>query len=749
MDKTVFLRGEGSDVGSMTIGIALFVLIIIAGLVIGLRLSSTSPQRRAVAVAFILMALVAGLFWGVAMGASQVWTAPFFAIACIVVPVAAYTGIMKASKGARPEPKRRDDARARASKPSAALEGAVMPVTPNHPVNEFRDLHAAPEEEVAEEEAAEEAVEAEAVEPEDEKAPAQEEPAETAEPAADKDGETAGPAESAASEKTDEQEEEVPQRAEAFIEEYLVDENEGEDGMFEPEAAPVLHPRKAENHTTSTMVLTVPFAEGDEQYLVVSDTTSVPNPIMAYKRSTSSHLVPIGSPRRGVHAKPVESSQEKAAGQVVVPTFASPSEQPVAKPMPQVEEPVELEEPALGEPPASVDFAALFRREQPASADESVAPQLELDFSPRPESPFKPAFQPFAKHAPAAPAPNITPAPAAGEKETPAAQPAAERVAAKAEPEKPRFVESDLCMPSRARRAPEPEEPQVDEAPAPRVEERRARSRRADERRIEELRAMRERTKPTSRRAIREEAAEAAVDRPSSHVERRAAADPAAAFTPRTEPERSVEGKSEPLAAPAPAPQPEPAAVAAPQSEPAFAVAAAPTPAAQSSSEPVVAPEPVATPAMPVSAPAPQPESIEAAPVPIVAPAPQPEAAPAPALQPEPAPVASVPAPVAAEPAPAVPAPASTREARYEEFIGKAQGLRDKGLFPVAARLYGEAAAAAATSADARRARFEEMACYVKAGQGDKARALAAELRRASVLTRVERIKLDAVERMG
>lgn len=125
------------------------------------------------------------------------------------------------------------------------------------------------------------------------------------------------------------------------------------------------------------------------------------------------------------------------------------------------------------------------------------------------------------------------------------------------------------------------------------------------------------------------------------------------------------------------------------------------------------------------------------------------ELAPAVAPEPAPAPLSAPGIEVPADFVPAVPAPASTREARFEEFLAKAQGLRDKGLYPVAARLYGEAAAAAPQGSDARRARFEEMACYVKAGQGDKARALAAELRTSSVLTRVERIKLDAVERMG
>ena len=134
--------------GEFSIGIALFVLIIVVGLVIGLRLSSTSPQRRAVAAAFASMALVAALFWVVAINASQVWSAPFFAIACIVVPIAAYMGVMKAAKAAqaarrREEPTlraRTTEPRTRTVKPGVGVDGALMPVTPNHPVNEFRSL---------------------------------------------------------------------------------------------------------------------------------------------------------------------------------------------------------------------------------------------------------------------------------------------------------------------------------------------------------------------------------------------------------------------------------------------------------------------------------------------------------------------------------------------------------------------------------------------------------------------------------
>lgn len=636
----------------MSIGIALFVLIIIVGLIIGLRLSSTSLQRRAVAVSFVLMALVAAAFWAVAMGASQVWTAPFFAIACIVVPVAAYSAIMKASKSSRPEPKRREDSRPRQAKTGSALEAAVMPVAPNHPVNEFRDLHSGSETTDGEERRDEIAS---AAEPVEEKAPAAAPVAEDAEAVS---AESAGAAEESGTAPKADEPQERAERAEAFIDEYLIEQNEGEDGMFEPEMAPSLQPRTEAPHTTSTMMMTVPFPEGDEQYLVVSDTTSVPNPILAYKRTTSSHLVPLGASRRGIHAKPSAEAEEAS---VQDRQTAAPAVEPrAAAPLPQVEEPVELEEPALGEPPANVDFAAIFR-EAPKDDGGPVAPQLELDFTPRPESPFKPAFRPVAKHAPAASAPAArTSAPVPPTEGRSAAEPR-RAAAVAAEPRR----DEEAAAPSRPTVEPRPERRIVESGICPAVEPRR----------VEEAPAQRP------------------VDEPRL-----------AAF--RSEPE------PRPAAAPAATGQ------RAPIEEHPAAVPAASVAAAE--------------------APAPAPTAVAVEPV---APAPAPAPA-APASDP-----ATAPTPVA-EPATA-PAAASTRDARYNEFITKAQGLRDKGLFPVAARLYGEAAAAASSTSEARRARFEEMACYVKAGQGDRARALAAELRNASVLTRIERIKLDAVERMG
>lgn len=674
----------------MSIGIALFVLIIIVGLIIGLRLSSTSLQRRAVAVSFVLMALVAAAFWAVAMGASQVWTAPFFAIACIVVPVAAYSAIMKASKSSRPEPKRREDSRPRQAKTGSALEAAVMPVAPNHPVNEFRDLHSGPETTDGEERRDEIAS---AAEPVEEKAPAAAPVAEDAEAVS---AESAGAAEESGTAPKADEPQERAERAEAFIDEYLIEQNEGEDGMFEPEMAPSLQPRTEAPHTTSTMMMTVPFPEGDEQYLVVSDTTSVPNPILAYKRTTSSHLVPLGASRRGIHAK---SSAEAEEASVQDRQTAAPAVEPrAAAPLPQVEEPVELEEPALGEPPANVDFAAIFR-EAPKDDGGPVAPQLELDFTPRPESPFKPAFRPVAKHAPAASAPAArTSAPVPPTEGRPAAEPR-RAAAVAAEPRR----DEEAAAPSRPTVEPRPERRIVESGICPAVEPRRVEEAPA-QRPVDEPRLAAFRSEPEPRPA----AASAATGQ-RAPIEERPAAVPAASVA----------------AAEAPAPAPTAVAV-----EP-VAPTPAPAPAAPAS-DPATAPAPVASELAPAVAPAS--ETVPVA-----------EAAATSALRPE-AP-ATAPAP-AAEPATA-PAAASTRDARYNEFITKAQGLRDKGLFPVAARLYGEAAAAASSTSEARRARFEEMACYVKAGQGDRARALAAELRNASVLTRIERIKLDAVERMG
>lgn len=91
------------------------------------------------------------------------------------------------------------------------------------------------------------------------------------------------------------------------------------------------------------------------------------------------------------------------------------------------------------------------------------------------------------------------------------------------------------------------------------------------------------------------------------------------------------------------------------------------------------------------------------------------------------------------------PAPA---QPTFDDFFSKATALKERGAHKVAARVFAESAAHAATGQDVRRARFEELTCYVKAGQPDRARVLAEELRaKTGTMTRVERIKLDAVLR--
>lgn len=595
--------------GDMTIGIALFVLIIVVGLAIGLRLSSTTPQRRAVVVAFAAMAAVAVLFYVFAMNASQLWTAPVFAIACIVVPIGAYTLMMRAAgpekkvvsrRSANEAPKPvRTDRYPRPNGTGSALDATVMPVAPNHPVNQYLSLQPEDEVELDEEaleeigEVAADAAPAAAETPEatfeeavldaaetgeivpeplaaEQDAPvcvdgeeAPESLAATADDDAAAEADDAADGATASEEPADEAaaDEAHPTTAEAFIEEYLVEQNEDESGLFEPEVAPALQPKKEPAPVTSTMMVTIPFSEGDERYLVVSESTSVPNPIMAYKRTTSSHLVPLGSAKHAsrektpLHGRPAAVREEAPAAPVETPVF-----------------------------------------EQTAMRwEESRTPEA----APAPVAPATPEVS-AAPVAPAAPAKPVATAPT---------EPSASAVA--------------------------------EAAPAPKM--------------------------------------------------------------------------PEPVAAPAPEPVVAPEPASAPQPERAPIPEPTPAPAPQPAPEPVVAPQREAAPAS----------------------QPKPAPAPAPAPEPEPAP----------EPAPHA-APALPVE-RFQEALDKAQSLRDRGLYPVAVRLYAEAAQAAPTGDARRRALFEEISCYVKMGQNDKARALAAELRASSVLTRVERIKLDAIERMG
>ncbi|MEC4176787.1 hypothetical protein VIN30_10050 [Adlercreutzia sp. R7] len=587
--------------GDMTIGIALFVLIIVIGLVIGLRLSSTTAQRRAVVVAFGSMAAIAVLFYVFAMQAAQLWAAPVFAIACIVVPIGAYTLMMRGvqpdkvvsrrSANEAPKPIRSDRAN-RTTRPATALDAAVMPMTPNHPVNEYLSLQ--PEDvELAED------MDAEATSDE-----AMAEPAAAGVAAADEvpiaeadvtaelsSDELAGAAEAqhgedaADAEATDDETaaegdraqdaETHPTATEAFIEEYLVEQNEDEGGLFEPEASPSLQTEKpgAAVTSTSTMMVTIPFSEGDERFLVVSESTSVPNPILAYKRTTSSHLVPMGSAKHG----PREKTPLHADLSAPVPL----REKPAA--------PAAPEQPVFEQPTLTWDDA---RAEEASPAAASA-----------------PAEQSAAAPAPAAPVAAVAASAAVAAAPAPTPTPAVESVAA------PAPVPSASAAPV-----------SVAESAAP------------------------------------------------AEAESRPAVEPAA---------------------------PEPAAVR--QEAPVPASAAAPAPVGAAFRPPAAA-------------------------------------------EPQPAPAPAAPEPAAK---PAAPAPAVVSEERFQEIMDKAQSLRERGMHPVAARLYAQAAESAPRGDAQRQARFEEIACYVKAGQNDKARALAAQLRTSNVLTRVERIKLDAIERMG
>lgn len=112
---------------------------------------------------------------------------------------------------------------------------------------------------------------------------------------------------------------------------------------------------------------------------------------------------------------------------------------------------------------------------------------------------------------------------------------------------------------------------------------------------------------------------------------------------------------------------------------------------------------------------------------------------------PEPAPAPEPPA----APAPVKPKPKQSPAETFAEFSKRAAALRDQGAYAIAAMLYEEAAALAPSANEMRDTQFDELACYVKAGDVKKAKALASKLRQSSVLTRFERIKLDAVERMG
>lgn len=551
---------------NIAVGVALFVLIIVVGLIVSLRLSSSGAQRRAVVVAFVAMTVVAVLFCVFAMYASMLWTVPIFAVACIVVPIIAYTLMMRSYKQHHPAVTYRAANEAprpiRAESLGYAVDAAGMPIAPSK--GPRTDLDA----EYAETHAPAAAKKAS-------KGTAAEEPMEK----------------SAHSEAAPNAGAPAPQGVEAMIEEYLIEENEDEDGLFEPELSPTLSPASTTVEETSTMMLTVPYAEGEERYLVVSESTSARNPILAYRRTTSSRLVPLSSTNR--YGDSIARDPDR-----ISPAPGTPVWIPLRPSEEELENELEMADTLFPEAPIGPGHAAPTAQldepfEEPEPFDEPATPSPSLGFT---------DFINFVE---------VEPEP---------------------EPE-PAAFQPDLFS---AVEEPEPvAEPEVEAAATEAVP----------------------------------------VDAPAAEAA---------------------------TGAPAPAPSlfdAEPAAEA-PTTQP----APAPAPAAEAGvSRPVVVPF-QAVPAAATNAPA-------------------------------------------AVPAEELAGPAAT--ASYESFMEKAEGLRAKGLFPVAARLYGEAAQVASNHADAHRAQFDEIACYVKCGQSEKARELAGKLRASRVLTRVERIKLDAIERMG
>lgn len=102
---------------------------------------------------------------------------------------------------------------------------------------------------------------------------------------------------------------------------------------------------------------------------------------------------------------------------------------------------------------------------------------------------------------------------------------------------------------------------------------------------------------------------------------------------------------------------------------------------------------------------------------PAATPAPTPESTPKPAAKPAPKPAKKAPVD------------------HFAEFSARATALRDQGAYAIAAMLFEEAAALAPNANEARNSHFEELACYVKAGDAAKAKEIAAKLRQSSVLT--------------
>lgn len=99
-----------------------------------------------------------------------------------------------------------------------------------------------------------------------------------------------------------------------------------------------------------------------------------------------------------------------------------------------------------------------------------------------------------------------------------------------------------------------------------------------------------------------------------------------------------------------------------------------------------------------------------------------------------PAKTSSAPAAATPEPAPkpaAKPAPKPAKKEpvdHFAEFSARATALRDQGAHAIAAMLFEEAAALAPNANEARNSHFEELACYVKAGDAAKAKEITREI---------------------
>ena len=383
MDKTV-------------IGIALFALVIVVGLIIGLRLSSPGPQRKAVGIAFGLMAAITALFYVFAVVLSLSW-APFaFAAVSVFVPVLTYGLIVRHAKAPITVSRRnpndpprpvRGESGALSDQQGSPYDSGSMAVVTTRPDDYYDDEDDELDEEYYED-------------TEDDSASDWEE-------------------EDAAEEVVTEPEPVSAELAEAFIDEYLVGENEIEDGFFEPEPSPTLRPHKDPDPiVSSSMMVTVPHPEGDERFLVVSESHEPANPILAFRRTTSSHLVHLGVAKNG-EASEAPLIAAALAAQNGVYTVPAASELHVAGRDSDVSEPVATPAPAAAAAAVAGEVLVSAAPDAAASAGEDfdserVPKHARAKHAPKPasvEAAPAPSYEAAPTPAPA-PAPVYEPAPA-------------------------------------------------------------------------------------------------------------------------------------------------------------------------------------------------------------------------------------------------------------------------------------------------------------------------------------------------